>query len=92
VPRRGSASLTNSLGYYFENRAEESIRFSIVNRSDRTLSISGRQLFADPNSGNREKFGVRLNAGTYFLRIKTSEGNNERYIFRLRINSRRSDD
>ncbi|NJL21107.1 MAG: hypothetical protein HC895_10255 [Leptolyngbyaceae cyanobacterium SM1_3_5] len=83
---------SSSVKFNFQNRGEESIRFSIVDRTDRTISINGKRLFADLDSGNREKLGVRFSAGTYFIRIKTSEGNDERYSFRLRVNSRRNDD
>lgn len=77
----------SNVKFNFQNRGEESIRFSIVDRSDRTLSINGRRLFTELDSGDREKFGVRLSSGTYFIRIRTAEGNNERYSFRLRVNS-----
>lgn len=73
--------------FNFKNSGDESIRFSIVNKRDRIISVDGRRLFAEVDNGDKAKFNARLSKGTYFIRIDTEEGRSERFNFKLKLTS-----
>lgn len=73
--------------FNFKNSGDESIRFSVVDKRDRTISVNGNRLFAEVDDDDKIKFSARLNKGAYFLRIDTEDGRRERFNVKLKLQS-----
>lgn len=82
---------SGSLKFNFKNRGEESIRFSIVARRDRVVSVNGKRLFAEIDSDDKGKLNARLQAGIYYIRVETEDGDNERFSLKLKFKSNDND-
>lgn len=84
---RFTLNRASSVEFNFQNRGDDLIRFSVVDRRDRTISVNGNRLFADVEGEDRRKFSTRLSSGTFFIRVETPSRSNEQFNLRLRLNS-----